>query len=268
MNVNLNRLGNQESNSLQFGNVSGEKKQGFQRKTLSSRNLNLEIDVQAQKKNNAKKRAMKKLEEVFSGHLKIDNEIETRTKRMTELDEDALNAQKELEKVMQSKEELKEAYKDNLNSDAYLGELNRLEEAEDEWKARVNKARSEKDGESSIISGIHLALLKSDPMVKASKEADKIMENANNQIVNELVNEAKDNIEEKLEEDIEEAKEAKEEEEEKEVEKENTNIKETTEAIQTADTEHDKIQNEIKNLINTQQLIEEDLKGLGIDQQL
>ncbi|WP_455715602.1 hypothetical protein [Anaerosporobacter sp.] len=271
MNVNLNRLRNQDNGSMQMETSTGEKKQGAHRKTLNRNDLTLEIDVIAQKEFDARKNAMKKLGDVFSNHLKTDNEIDVRTKRMAELEDEVLNGQKELEKVMQSKEELKEAYKDNLNSDAYITELKNLEDAEDEWKARVTKAKSEKAGESAIISGIHQALLKSDPMVKASKEADKIMENANNEIVNELVNQAKDNIDEKLEEEIEETKKAKEEkaeEEKKAVGKENTSIKDTTEVIQTADSTRDKIKKEIKNLINTQQLIEEDLKGLGVDQQL
>lgn len=271
MNVNLNRLDNQGNNSMHYEVATGERKQGSQRKTLSAKDLTIEVDVVAQKKLDARKKAMKKLGDVFSNQLKIDNEIDTRTKHMAELEEQAVNAHKELDNIAQSKADLAKAYEGNLDSEAYKMDLKELEDAEDEWKSRLESAKSEKAMESYTINGIHLALLKSDPMVKASKEAKDIMEKANDEIVNELVNQAKDDMDEKLEEEIEEAKKAKEEKEEeekKQVEKENSNIEDTTEVIQTADATHDKIQMEIKNLINTQQLIEEDLKGLGIDQQL
>lgn len=158
------------------------------------------------------------------------------------------------------------AYKDNLNSDEYITELINLDKAKDEWSARVQSAKSQKAEESATISAIHQALLKADPMIDAAKAADKIMEKANNEIINELVNQAKDDIDEKLEDEIEEAKKTKE--EKAQVDRENSGVKDATEVIQTADISHDKIQNKIQNLIRAQQLVEEDLKGLEVDQQL
>ncbi len=282
MNVNFKGLGNPERNDKMHFEVatSGKKslenirqveKQGLQGKTLNAADLSLGRDVAAQKKLDARKEAMKKLGDVFSSQLKTENNIASRTERMTKLEEEAVNAQKELDKVTQSKAELAEAYKDNLNSDEYITELSNLDKAEDEWTARVQSAKSQKAEESATISAIHQALLKADPMVKATKAADKIMEKANDEIVDELVNQAKEDIDEKLEEEIEEVKKAKEEKEEEEktqVERENSEVNDATEVIQTADATHDKIQSEIKNLIRAQQLIEEDLKGLEVDQQL
>lgn len=282
MNVNFKGLGNPEQNDKMHFEVatSGKKslenirqveKQGLQGKTLNAADLSLGRDVAAQKKLDARKEAMKKLGDVFSSQLKTENNIASRTERMTKLEEEAVNAQKELDKVTQSKAELAEAYKDNLNSDEYITELSNLDKAEDEWTARVQSAKSQKAEESATISAIHQALLKADPMVKATKAADKIMEKANDEIVDELVNQAKEDIDEKLEEEIEEVKKAKEEKEEEEktqVERENSEVNDATEVIQTADATHDKIQSEIKNLIRAQQLIEEDLKGLEVDQQL
>ena len=281
MNVNFKRLGNTDNNSLHFEVATGEKQslkklrqeenKGLQGKTLNAADLSLGKDVAMQKKLDARKEAMKKLGDVFSSQLKTDNDLASRTERMAKLEDEAVNAQKELDKVTQSKAELAEAYKDNLHSDAYISELINLDKAEEEWTARVQSAKSQKAGESATISAIHQALLKADPMVNAAKAADKIMEEANNEIVDELVNQAKDDIDEKLEEEIEDAKKAKEEKEEeekKQVEREDSGIKDDTQVIQTADTTYDKIQNEIQNLIRAQQLIEEDLKGLEVDRQL
>ena len=282
MNVNFKGLGNPEQNDkIQFevamsgkkslNNIRQEQKQGLQGKTLNVADLSLDRDVGAQKKLEARKEAMKKLGDVFSNQLKTESNIASRTERMTKLEEEAVNAQKELDKVTQSKAELAESYKDNLNSDEYITELINLDKAEDEWTARLQSAKSQKAEESATISAIHQALLKADPMVKATKAADKIMEKANNEIVDELVNQAKEDIDEKLEEEIEEVKKAKEEKEEEEktqVERENSEVNDATEVIQTSDVIYDKIQSEIQNLIRAQQLIQEDLKGLEVDQQL
>lgn len=273
MNVNIKGIGNvMDNNRRQFEATTAEKKkQGLQGKTLNAADLSIGKDVATQKRVDARKEAMKKLGDVFASQLKTDNEINSRTERMAKLEEEAVNAQNELDKIIQSKEELSEAYKDNLNSDEYISQLTDLEKAEEEWTARVQSAKSQKAAESATINAIHKALLKADPMVNAAKAADKIMEKANNEIISELVNQAKEDIDDKLEEDIEEAKKAKEEkqeEEKKQVERENSGIKETTEVVQTADATYDKIQNEIQNLIKKQQLIEEDLKGLEVDSQL
>lgn len=282
MNVNFKGLGNSEHNDkMHFEAATGgkkslknlrqEEKQGLQGKTLNAADLSLSRDVGTQKKLDARKEAMKRLGDVFSSQLKTENNITSRTERMVKLEEEAVNAQKELDKVTQSKVELAESYKDNLDSDEYITELIDLDKAEDEWSARVQSAKSQKGEESGTISAIHQALLKADPMVDATKAADKIMEKANNEIIHDLVNQAKDDIDEKLEEEIEEAKKAKEEkvdEEKAQIDRENSGVKDATEVIQTADITHDKIQNEIQNLIRAQQLIEEDLKGLEVDQQL
>lgn len=282
MNINFKGLGNIEQNDkIHFKAATGgkkslenlrqEEKQGLQGKTVNAADLSIGKDVVTQKKLAARKEAMKKLGDVFSSQLKTDNDITSRTERMGKLEEDAVNAQKELDKITQSKEELSESYKDNPNSDEYIKELINLKKAEEEWNARVQSAKSQKAEESATISAIHQALLKADPMVNATKAADKIMEKANDEIVGELINQAKEDIDEKLEEKIEEAKKAKEEKEEEEktqVERENSGVTDATEVIQTADATHDKIQNEIQNLIRAQQLIEEDLKGLEVDQQL
>lgn len=285
MNIKFKELGNLEQNDRMHFEVatSGKKgltkfrqeeKQGLQGKSLNAADLSIGKDVVTQKKLAARKEAMKRIGDVFSSQLKTDNEIASRTERFAKLEEEATNAQNELDKITQSKEALAESYKDNLNSDEYITTLIDLDKAEDEWSARVQSAKSQKDVESATINAIHQALLKADPMVNASKAADKIMEKANNEIVGELLNQAKENIDEKLEEEIEEAKKAKEEKEEKEVEektqveKENSGVNEAAEVIQAADATHDKIQNEIQNLIRAQQLIEEDLKGLKLDQLL
>lgn len=261
--------------------------------TVNALDLTLVPDPIAIKKRNAHKEAMKKLGDVFSSQLKTDNEIATHTDRMAELDQEALSAQAELDKLNEKKSELQKEYEGRTDSPEYIQKALEIDKAATEFNSRLQAAKSEKEGLSKAVEGIHLALLKADPMVGAKKAADKIMEAANKDIISDIVDDTKDSIDDKMEEVVEKAqekKEEKQEEEEKQVEREkkqeqleavqddikdpkevaveNQDLTNATDMIQTADSTQSKIENEIKNLIKNQQLIEEDLKGLEIDQLL
>ncbi|WP_310605258.1 hypothetical protein [Anaerosporobacter sp.] len=270
-----------------------QKKSDKQGKTVKVSELTLTQDTVVQKRLQARKSAMKKIGDTFSKQLKIDQDITARQDHIVELEKDILGARAGLDQITESKAKLAEEYEGRLDSDEYKVELKKLNDAEDEWKSRVQTAVNARDGESATIEAIHQALLKSDPMVNTMKEADKILDAANKEIIGELIDEAKESVDEDLEETIEEAKkikEEKEEEEKKEVEREhkrdelenrtesaksskeisveNSSIREATETIQTVDATHNKIQKEIKILVKTQQLLEEDLKGLEVNQQI
>ncbi|WP_167958106.1 hypothetical protein [Anaerosporobacter faecicola] len=305
MNVKYNGLGSIDHSTQHLEVATGkqktvqekrmeeEEKKAAQGNTLRATDLNLTQDIPAMKKMNAKKEAMKKLGDVFSSQLKTDNEMATRAEHMEELEQQAQAAQQEIDKIDESKAALAKEYEGNEQDPEYQSKMLELDKSKEEFTSRLNSARSEKEGESMTINAIHLALLKEDPMVGAQKEADKIMDSANKEFANALLNEAKDAIDEKLEKQMEEAKEKKEEKEEEEakqverekeqeqlqnvhdntkdpleVKVENNDVTDTSDMIQTAEITHGKIQSEIKNLLKTQQLVEEDLKGLEVDQQL
>lgn len=114
--------------------------------------------------------------------------------------------------------------------------------------------------------------------VDAQKAADDIMEQASKEIVGMLLNEGKDLVDDKIKENKEEAEKRA----EKEAEKEK--LKEKKESIEKkvvigetitklgniaeADSVKNKIQTEIRIMVAKQKMLEEDVKGLEVDQQI
>lgn len=151
--------------------------------------------------------------------------------------------------------------------------------------------------EAGTIRGMQLERLKKDPMLKAQKQAEEILESVSDEIIGMLVDEAKDTIDEKNEEELEKAKDNKEEKKE-ELEKleEAKERREEMEAL--ADPEHakkkenrpdqselvlgdpitegllrmDNVRNDVKqeiaDIMLKMKLVAEDFKGIEIDELL
>lgn len=114
--------------------------------------------------------------------------------------------------------------------------------------------------------------------VDARKAADDIMEQATKEIISMLLDEGKDHVDDKIEENKEEAEKRAEEEAQKEKLKEK-NESATKEVVigQTisqlgdiaeADSAKNKLQTEIRIIVAKQKILEEDVKGLEVDQQI
>ena len=139
------------------------------------------------------------------------------------------------------------------------------------------------DGE---IKGIKSARLKSRGMIDAKKEADDILKASSKEIIGMLMDESKDHVDKEIEEEKEKAQEAKEKKEEEEAKtgtwhkigravqqecRENSAAKKETsqlENIQQGSSEQNKFEMEVKKLLEKQKLLEEDLKGVGVDKQV
>ncbi len=134
--------------------------------------------------------------------------------------------------------------------------------------------------EERVINGIKLERLKHHAMLDATKQADEIMDEASKEIVKMIVDEAKENIDKKAEEEKEKAKAEKEKKEELEEkaesakEKRKANEKLTEELIENvADatsiaTDVREAQQEVKEMLNKMKLIEDDIKGSAVDENL
>lgn len=134
------------------------------------------------------------------------------------------------------------------------------------------------------IRGTKLELLKSDPMLKTKKAADGILEAANKAVIGMAMDDVKETIDEKIDEEKEKADRA--EEEKKEQEERIGQIRQDNETARTAqtadaqgtDTTQDAISDsvqkqkdveaDIKQLLEKQKLLEEDLKGISVDEVL
>lgn len=97
---------------------------------------------------------------------------------------------------------------------SYQKEMLELDKNESVYKQTIEDNNKSIVSENAIIRGIHLERLKTHDMVDTSKQADKIIESANKDIIGMMIEDVKENIDDKFEENQEKA-EKKEEEKEK-----------------------------------------------------
>ena len=97
---------------------------------------------------------------------------------------------------------------------SYQKEMLELDKNESVYKQTIEDNNKSIVSENAIIRVIHLERLKTHDMVDASKQADKIIESANKNIIGMMIEDVKENIDDKFEENQEKAK-KKEEEKEK-----------------------------------------------------
>lgn len=182
-----------------------------------------------------------------------------------------------------------------LNIDSYQGT----------YENRNNQIDAQIQGYNASIRAIRQERLKYYEMVDAQKKADKVMEEAGKEILGMLIEEGKEHVDEELEEEIEEAKEKAEEkaEEEEKIEERKEDQAELEERIDDAHEKNEEreelrkdaeeraredadllgemidagmggvgtisdVQSDIKNMLHKMKLLEEDLKGSVVDDQL
>ncbi|QHQ60150.1 hypothetical protein Ana3638_04605 [Anaerocolumna sedimenticola] len=227
-------------------------KQGKSGDTIFAGNLQLgETDILS-KKDHMKKNAIKVLLSAFTGEQKIDENIESHQDNVKALEKEAKEAQDELNRIDNLKQDLQKTCNIDPESDEQkdlellekqkdcakglgdtplteeekqrienMGPLTEYQKAalkyhdmELTWRERLNDAKNSITGEHMTIEGIQLAKLKTHPMVDAGKESDKMLEAAGKEAISGLYDEAKENIDDKIEEDKDKAEEIKEKEKE------------------------------------------------------
>ncbi len=211
------------------------------------------------KRQQAQKKAMKIVGDTFTAEKEINQSLTDMADRLDALQKEGYEYHKELERITENRNELQENYGVTDESEEHADlellrkerkanepgskvtldyeETKRLEKIHekgltgyqtdmlelDEQQAVNEKNLSETESQiQSIRASLNdtaIERLKSNPMIEAQKEADKLMEAANKEIIGDLMDEGKKHIEEKMEEEKEQAEkraEEKEEQEEKE----------------------------------------------------
>lgn len=308
-----------ENKSIYIGNLEqGQKKK--QGKSIFAGNLNSACDPVEQKRKQARQQAMKIVSDVWEGEQKIDADLAARSKKIEELYREAGGYHKEISAREAERAKLKEVYGvapdsveqqelDLLEKEAESrvpgkGIFLTKEEREQlekikadgltEYQSRmlekkeicvgneiaIYELEKEIELENAIITGIKLERLKSNPMGKAQRQADAVMEVAGEEIVGMLVGEAKDHLDKEMQEKVEQAKEKEEKEEiqeaklekireKKEEQEELTEeIIEATEELISLDGKQIDVQKEIKNIMNKMKVLEDDIKGAKVDQEV
>lgn len=154
----------------------------------------------------------------------------------------------------------------------------REEGKKDYWELELKKANKGMTGEVMTVSAMKQELLKSSPMLEAQKEAKSVLEQASKEAIAGMMEEVKEKIDKEREEAEEKIKDKEEEEEEaekleerkEEAERENTQPK--IDSFQSLLMEESDggtdIRKEFKNLAEELKLLEEELKGIHIDEAL
>lgn len=275
----LQTNGNQEdqgTRGLLQGNLSGITGDGQPKagKIASGSSIyagkqGLESDSIAERKALAQKRALKAVMDVYKEGASTDDMIRESRSRSEDYKELAKQAEAELAHTREAREYLKE-----VSSPEEYEELSReYDTMEATWNNRIEMYKSGVSSENQAEVGIKLELLKSHPMVDAAKTADSIMEAASKEAAGMLYDQIKENLDtqqEQNEEKTEKLKEKKEEEKERieSSREEEAVIPENVEEIQKAAQTQDTVRQQIKKVMEEGLVLEEDLKGLGVDETL
>lgn len=224
--------------------------------------MNGQMDSILMRKQMAQKHAMKIVQDTYAAEQKIDMDQDLRRQNVKDL-------KKQLNELKENiaAQDFGDVPEEELTAEM----IEQRDQAIEEYQKQANRLESQIEAENMAIRDTKLERLKKSPMLKASKEADAILEAANDEILGMLIQESRDHIDEEMEEKeeqaekLEEKKEAEEELIEKRQEREDE-LEELTEMIQ--DSGADDVQKELEDMLEKLKLIEEDLKGAAVDTKL
>lgn len=315
------------------------------RKGLSI-NVSGESDSVLMRKQIARKRAKKAVEDAWAGDRKIAGDVERRKEHLQEVRDDISRRTGYIMAYEEKKAQLKEEYDIDEESEAHkkllekreksladpevvltqaeqerLAEIGEYEARVHEMDVTIHEFRTEQktglrtleameDAEIASITAIHVEQTKFDEMLKAQKAAEKMEAAASGEVFDMLIDETKEHIDETLEERREEAREKAEkenrEEEKRELQRVEKEIQQKQlepeqgnfELVENRETEVHRIEQEknareqedilaeveksstgtastssqtrieIKQMLHKMNLLEEDLKGLEVDDSL
>ena len=173
----------------------------------------------------------------------------------------------------EEQERLKEIDEQGLTE--YQQAVLELNEQRDTFSEIVSTNRVEIYMEEETIKNVNLERLKTHPMVDAQKEVKKIEQSASKEVLGMLMEEGKDHVDEKIEQEKEEAKKAKEKKEEEEIKTKEEKEKDKTEAVDyvteqilTLNQVNTSVADEVKDIVHKMKLVEEDVKGVEVDELL
>lgn len=271
-----------------------EKEEQLKNGSIFASKLNLKDDIISMKREQARKQAYKAIMDFRAVDQKMDQTITDNRDKIAALKEESKELLSEINEIETQKEKLKEkmgiteesqeekdlellrkASKEPFNlseeeskrlkemgpKTEYQERMLEYDQAEDYYKSLLSNNKEQilqADGE---IKGIKTARLKSRGMINAKKESEEILKAASKEIIGMLVDESKEYVDKKIEE----------EKEKEEAKTEDAAAKEETsqlENIQEVSSEQNKFEMEVKKLLEKQKLLEEDLKGVGMDKQV
>lgn len=296
--MKINSIGNNNIN-LYTGNnaaenIGNQKKQNSKHPsdTLYAGDINLNNEAII-KKINARKRAMKLIMDVYGNDKKIDDGLDEIKQHQERLSENMDTANAELRRLEESKEQLKEQYEIEEDSQEqkdlellkkyhkdpfslseeeierlkdmgpvtdYQREALELDSLKDDWQKVADASSEAIINANKAISSIQIERLKTHAMTDAKEEAEEILESSAKEIAVTILSDAKEKMDEELEEKVEVAKEVKE-----KMEKTTQETDETVENTDTKNEDSEQLLKDLKKIIDEEQVVEDDIKGLIMD---
>lgn len=267
-----------------MGNAEESGKAKQDRKTIFAGNFQGACTIQErieQRKQQARKEALKLVRDAWAGDQAIDQGLDESREHIRQMQEENLQARRELSNIAEERERLKETY--GVTDDMPVEDMpedyrNRLMELND-YEAHNKKILGENQHEimveNAVIRGTRLERLKKHPMVDARESADEVLKAASDEIVGMVMDGAREHLDEEQEkreeqaEKIQEKKEELEELQEKrdEREEELEELLENVPVDEMLDLERTKqnIQQEVQDIVNKMKLVAEDIKGSMVD---
>jgi hypothetical protein len=260
--------------------------------TIFAGSLSINQDPIADKKLQSQKQAMKTILDKFNQDHSIDQGLETRREHQKELSADMKLASDQISNLNKMKQQFKEAYgitedseeqkslelleksmfttkeltKEEMKQLEVMGPLTdyqktvlRYDAMEDIWKQRVEKAQNGIISESKTIAAINVARLKTHPMVDAQKEAAAIIEEANKEVIGIIVQQTKENVDAEQDKNIEEAR--------KQQEATNPSNDNKPKPVE-EEILQEQLLMDIKSIVDRQKMLEEDIKGIIVNEQV
>lgn len=268
---------NTNINSSRKSDISLKSQTSDNRKTIDARKLgnylnannvnpgnNSEDDISeriSDKRNSARNKAMKLINDAWER----DNETSQGIKDMQDSKEAVVTeireANSKISDIDKELDNLKELYgvesdsADKTDLTEYNEKVKELNDLKNEYSKQVEKGKLSVKAMTESITDAKIDRLKSQDMLDSKEAADTIIEAAEKDIVSMAVLKGKEQIDEKAEEAKEKTEEAKEKAEEAKEE----------EAEEKAEDNVTKAQEEIQKLMDINNMIDEDIKGIEID---
>lgn len=191
--------------------------------------------------------------------------------------------QRNLELRLKAKEAMRPGSKVEMTADEWkqysqLGPMSEYEQAVMDWEKEkdvfrkdLEDANKEISIQTQVIRGTKQEMLKYHGMDDATVLAEETLQTASKEIIGMLMQEGADNIQEKLDEVVEKAEEQKEQKEEEEALREKKKMDElelsqSMANLPKAQQLQDEVEQKMQEILAKQKLLEEDLKGVQVDQ--
>lgn len=254
------------------------------RKTIFAGNLNNNRegtlqDRIAERKAKAQEKAMKVVGEAFHTDLKIDEGMEESRQHVKELTEENRELQDGLENINRRQEVLEKAKASGeISEEQYLQDAETLNQERKVQEQKLAQNQGVIQGENASIRGTRIERLKHHAMADAQKQADEILDAAEQEILGMAWQEGVDHVDQEAEKREEQAEEIKEEREEKKelLEKQKEKREEEEAWIEELSPEEfsdltksaEDVQKEVQDMLRKMNLLDEDIKGAAVDESL